>query len=165
MIVQQYPNISVLDVSKLVEKLGNTISQMALVLTVMATLSVFAGLIVTFSISSHQVQQRVWDINLLKVLGASFNFIRSTVLKEFFALSVQLRTRWPGCFIPAIPEKKYFGGNDSEYVEERRQLLEKFLKDCSRFDYIIFSKEFKLFSRGQGEIDKSLNQLPSQTPL
>lgn len=88
MIVQQYPNISVLDVSKLVEKLGNTISQMALVLTIMATLSVFAGLIVTFSISSHQVQQRVWDINLLKVLGASFNFIRSTVLKEFFALSL-----------------------------------------------------------------------------
>lgn len=77
--------------------------------------------------------------------------------KEFFALSVQLRTRWPGCFIPAIPEKKYFGGNDSEYVEERRELLEKFLKDCARFDYIIFSKEFKLFSRGQGEIDKALN--------
>lgn len=58
-----------------------------------------------------------------------------------------------------------FNNNDSEVVEERRELLEKFLKDCSRFDYIIFSKEFKLFSRGQGEIDKALNSLPSQSPL
>lgn len=76
-----------------------------------------------------------------------------------------MRTRWPGCFIPAIPEKKVIGATDTEYVEERRLLLEKFLKDCARFDYIIFSKEFKLFSRGQGEIEKALNSLPSQTPM
>ena len=47
--------------------------------------------------------------------------------KEFHALSVQLRTRWPGVYIPSMPEKKLMNNTDSEVVEERRQLLQKFL--------------------------------------
>ena len=80
--------------------------------------------------------------------------------KEFHALSVQLRTRWPGVYIPSMPEKKLLNNTDSEVVEERRVLLEKFLKDCGKYDYIIFSKEFKTFSRGEGEIDKALFAMP-----
>ena len=40
--------------------------------------------------------------------------------KEFYALSTMLRTRWPGCYIPGVPDKKLMGANDSDYVEERR---------------------------------------------
>lgn len=32
--------------------------------------------------------------------------------REFHALSVVLRTRWPGCYVPSIPEKKVVGAND-----------------------------------------------------
>jgi hypothetical protein len=39
------------------------------------------------------------------------------------------------------------------------------MKEIAKFDYIVFSKEFKVFVRGQGEIDKVLNALPKQTPL
>ena len=39
------------------------------------------------------------------------------------------------------------------------------MKDCAKFDYIIYSKEFKIFSRGDGEIDKALFALPRQTPV
>ena len=85
--------------------------------------------------------------------------------KEFHALSTQMRTRWPGIYVPAMPEKKMMNAKDTEVVEERRALLEKFLKDCAKFDYIIFSKEFKIFSRGPGEVDKELMALPKQTPM
>lgn len=34
------------------------------------------------------------------------------------------------------------------------------MKEIAKFDYIIFSKEFKVFVRGQGDIDKALNALP-----
>jgi sorting nexin-1/2/sorting nexin-4 len=27
--------------------------------------------------------------------------------REFYSLAEVLRTRWPGCYIPSIPEKKY----------------------------------------------------------
>lgn len=64
-----------------------------------------------------------------------------------------------------MPDKKLMNNTDSEVVEERRILLEKFLKDCAKYDHIIFSKEFKTFSRGEGEIDKALFAMPRQTPM
>jgi len=71
-----------------------------------------------------------------------------------------LKIRWPGIYIPALPEKKAIKTNDELFLEERRQLLERFMKECSKYDYIIYSKEFSLFSRGKGDIDKALNALP-----
>ena len=85
--------------------------------------------------------------------------------REFHALGQVLRTRWPGCYIPSIPEKKMMNQNTDQYVEERRLLLERFMKEIAKYDYIIYSKEFKVFCRGKGEIDKVLFALPKQTPM
>ena len=40
--------------------------------------------------------------------------------REFNALSQILRMRWPGCYVPAIPEKKLVNNSDSEFLEDRR---------------------------------------------
>lgn len=39
------------------------------------------------------------------------------------------------------------------------------MKEIAKYDYIIYSKEFKIFARGKGEIDKVLFALPKQTPM
>jgi len=57
------------------------------------------------------------------------------------------------------------GSDDTQFVEERRELLERFMKEIANYDYIVFSKEFKVFARGKGEIDKVLYALPKQTPM
>ena len=85
--------------------------------------------------------------------------------REFYAVGQVLRTRWPGCYIPSIPEKKVVNQNSEAYVEERRSLLERFMKEVAKYDYIIYSKEFKIFARGKGEVDKVLYALPKQTPM
>ena len=85
--------------------------------------------------------------------------------REFYALGEVLRTRWPGCYVPSIPEKKLVNQKSDQFVEERRSLLERFMKEISKYDYILFSKEFKIFSRGKGEIDKVLYSLDKQTPM
>ena len=85
--------------------------------------------------------------------------------REFNALSIVLRHRWPGCYVPAIPDKKLTGNNDPTFIEDRRQLLDRFMKEIAKFDYIIFSKEFKVFCRGKDQVDKVLEALPKQTPL
>lgn len=85
--------------------------------------------------------------------------------REFHALGQVLRTRWPGCYVPSIPEKKVVKKDDSEFVEERRSLLERFMKEIAKYDYIVFSKEFKIFARMKGEVDKILFALPKQTPM
>ena len=45
-------------------------------------------------------------------------------------------------------------------MEERRGLLERFMKELAKIDYLIDSKEFKVFARDKGEIEKVLHTLP-----
>ena len=85
--------------------------------------------------------------------------------KEFFALRNTLAQRWPGIYIPPIPEKKLVGNNDDEFVEERRSLLERFMKECGKYEYVTHSKEFKLFAREKGDIEKMLSALGKLTPM
>ena len=83
---------------------------------------------------------------------------------DFFALKNGLSQRWPGIFIPALPEKKLVGNKDDKFVEERRNLLERFMKELAKYDYLTQSKEFKIFARDRGDLDKILNNLIKQTP-
>ena len=55
---------------------------------------------------------------------------------EFFSLRETLASRWPGVYIPAIPEKKMMGNKDDKFVEERRALLERFMKEIAKFDFL-----------------------------
>lgn len=85
--------------------------------------------------------------------------------KEFFALRNVLSQRWPGIYIPAIPEKKLVGNKDEKFVEERRNLLERFMKELAKYDYLTHSKEFRVFARERGDVEKILNGLIKQTPM
>ena len=44
-------------------------------------------------------------------------------------------------------------------------MLERFMKELARFDYLVNSKEFKIFAREKGDIEKILNALMKQTPM
>jgi hypothetical protein len=35
-----------------------------------------------------------------------------------------------------LPEKKLVGKNDEKFVEERRNLLERFMKELAKYDYL-----------------------------
>ena len=83
-------------------------------------------------------------------------FEESRRYSEFYALREALSQRWPGVYIPAIPEKKLMGNKDDKFVEERRSLLERFMKELAKFDYLTQSQEFKVFARQKGDIDKVL---------
>ncbi|MCB0351059.1 MAG: FtsX-like permease family protein [Bdellovibrionales bacterium] len=82
-IVKNFPNISILDVSRVIERLTDIISQMSFALKAMAIFSMLVGLVVLFSISSQQIFERKTEVNLLKVLGSNFSLIRKIFLFEF----------------------------------------------------------------------------------
>lgn len=98
-------------------------------------------------------------------LDSEGSFEESRRYKEFFALRNTLAQRWPGIYIPAIPEKKMVGNNDDGFVEERRSLLERFMKECGKYEYITHSKEFRVFARERGDIEKMLSALGKLTPM
>lgn len=39
------------------------------------------------------------------------------------------------------------------------------MKELGKYDYLLHSKEFKVFSREKGDIEKILNALPKQRPI
>lgn len=78
---------------------------------------------------------------------------------EFYALYQALTARWPGVYIPAIPEKKAIGNKDDKFVEERRAMLERFMKEIAKFDHLTNSREFKVFTRERGDIEKTLSNM------
>lgn len=39
------------------------------------------------------------------------------------------------------------------------------MKEIGRFDYLVHSREFKIFAREKGDIEKILNGLVKQTPM
>ena len=78
--------------------------------------------------------------------------------KDFFALRGILQTRWPGCYVPAIPPKQATGNHDAIFVEQRRKALELFLKQVADIKHIYESDEFQLFIRGPPEFEKNLSQ-------
>lgn len=87
-VVDAFPNVSIIDVSKLVAKINSLVEQMALVLIVMGWLTVLTGHIVVFSIAHQQSIFRRWDHNLLKVLGAELGLIMRATLIEFGILGI-----------------------------------------------------------------------------
>ena len=43
--------------------------------------------------------------------------------------------------------------------------MERFMKEVAKFDYITHSKEFRIFAREKGDIEKILNGLVKQMPM
>lgn len=52
-----------------------------------------------------------------------------------------------------------------KFIYERKFYLERFLRKCARYDYLINSEEMKVFSRpGGGDLEKMLDRLIRPTP-
>lgn len=121
--------------------------------------------------------QKVGKVTKYTVTGcdATGEFSVQRRFNEFEALYKSFADRWPGCYIPSIPEKvaysvdvgnmKVQDNNDPEFIEGRRILLEKFVRDVSHFDYLLESKEFQLFARGDGEVTSQLDAIEVQRPV
>ncbi len=83
-----FPDISILDIKKIIEKISAIISQLALLVKVLAFFSMALGLFMLYCVVSHQVYQRRHQVNMLKVLGTAFYKVRLLTLAEYILLGV-----------------------------------------------------------------------------
>lgn len=81
-LVKQFPNVSILDVERTITEILRIAEQMSWSLELMAALALLVGYVVLYSIIRSQVLQRRWEINMLKILGSSFNQIRWYLVSE-----------------------------------------------------------------------------------
>lgn len=84
---QEFPNVSVIDVVRAVDEVLKTAEKMSWSLELMAALALITGYIVLFSIVRSQIKIRRWELNMLKILGASGTEVAGFILVEFAFLS------------------------------------------------------------------------------
>jgi putative ABC transport system permease protein len=88
LLVRKFPSISILDVERTGQSILSVVKQMTWALQVMAALSIFAGLIILFCVSREKAHKQRHELNLQKVLGASFSNLRNQVRLEFGMLGL-----------------------------------------------------------------------------
>ena len=78
-----FANISVIDVSRLVEQLRQITLRLTGSLRFMAALAMATGLVAVFAIARQETLRREREINLLRVLGAGIGRVRTLTMLEF----------------------------------------------------------------------------------
>lgn len=58
---------------------------------------------------------------------------------EFFELREAMKARWPGCFIPAVPDKNAFK-NDEQLVLNRERFLNDFVKKMAKLPNLYYGE-------------------------
>lgn len=87
-LVVEFPNISIVDVGRVVKRIFDISEKMSWSLQLMAFLSLLAGLVVLYSMVTQQVTTRRWDLNLFKILGGHTQEVQRLILIEFGSLAV-----------------------------------------------------------------------------
>ena len=83
--------------------------------------------------------------------------------KDFDSLRNKLTERWPGVYIPKIPHKKAVGANEKEFVENRKEMLNRFCAKLSQIPYLIDSEEMRVFTENVRDVHKSISTIPSHS--
>lgn len=87
-VVERFPNIAVLDLTRVQATLDATIGRISLVIRFLAGFSIATGFIVLLGAVSASRLERVRESVLLKTLGATRRQIRSILLSEYLLLGV-----------------------------------------------------------------------------
>jgi putative ABC transport system permease protein len=82
-IVENLPNVSIVDISKVVNRIVEIMNQMLLAIQFMSLICILVGLIVIYSISNHLSVLKRKDIGLMKAVGIPLSFIRNQFLIHF----------------------------------------------------------------------------------
>jgi putative ABC transport system permease protein len=86
LIVSRFPNVTIIDISRLVEKVAAVLERVAFAVRFMALFCLAAGLAVLAGAIAGTAQERAREASLLKVLGADRRRVAGVLLVEFAAL-------------------------------------------------------------------------------
>ena len=84
---------------------------------------------------------------------------------DFYMLRDQLREKWPGFYIPAIPPKKAIGNMETGFIRARLNHLDNFVKQLGQYAFLVESFEFQCFVRNSGEeLEEQYRAMLKETP-
>ncbi|GIL17582.1 MAG: membrane protein [Oligoflexia bacterium] len=87
-LVSRFPNVSMIDVTRVINRVVELTEKMSFSLEFMALIALFAGFMVIYSMIIQQTRDRRWDLNMLKILGAKEGQLAQMLVLEFFFISL-----------------------------------------------------------------------------
>lgn len=87
-ILRTMPNVSLIDVDRLIQKLVLLIEQMGWALQVMSAFCILVGMTVLLALANDQVRSREWDIGLLKAIGTRYSAIITLFILQFSLIAM-----------------------------------------------------------------------------
>lgn len=85
-VADSYRNVSIVDINRTVEKSLKYVDQMAMGLQLMAWLAVVVGLFVFIVLLNTQVKERLYEMNLLQIMGTTSSGVLKIVSLQFLVL-------------------------------------------------------------------------------
>lgn len=82
-LVAQFPNVSIVDISRVVEKILGIFHKIEIAMRMLSLLAVGVGFLLLALVVRHEVIAMRWEISLLKVLGARYASLRAMLLMRF----------------------------------------------------------------------------------
>ena len=87
LVVEKFSNISIINVTELVEKIMNMFSTMSIAIKMMAILCIIVGFFVIYAIIQNQLRKKQYDILLMKSFGMKSSKVFYLFLNEFLMMS------------------------------------------------------------------------------
>jgi putative ABC transport system permease protein len=87
-IAEEFPNVSLLDISELVKKISTVFDLMAISIKFISLLSLFVALVVLIAVSFNHLDLRKREMALYYMLGLKLNLIRNIYTREFSFLII-----------------------------------------------------------------------------
>ena len=85
-VVRSYPNITVIDVSKIMSRVRAIIERVSMAIEYVFLLTLVAGFLVMYAAIFATLDERLHEVTIMKVLGASHSKLRRALLFEFVVL-------------------------------------------------------------------------------
>ncbi|HJU50412.1 MAG TPA: FtsX-like permease family protein, partial [Pseudogulbenkiania sp.] len=85
-LVAQFPNITVIDVSAILAEVRAMVDQLSRAIEMLFVLALAAGVLVLWAALASTRDERLFDVGLMRALGASRRQVRSVVLAELMWL-------------------------------------------------------------------------------
>ena len=109
------------------------------------------------------IKEGVKGFTFYSLKGTKVPEVLSRRYRDFDALRKKMVERWPGIYIPKLPNKKKVVGNKGQKLSLiRAEMINRFLKKIAKINYLMESDEMGLFLQNTSNVGKTLEGIKAE---
>ena len=109
------------------------------------------------------IKEGVKGFTFYSLKGTKVPEVLSRRYRDFDALRKKMVERWPGIYIPKLPNKKKVVGNKGQKPSLiRAEMINRFLKKIAKIKYLMESDEMGLFLQNTSNVGKTLEAIKAE---